>query len=80
MANDNLAGRRKRGLKEKVGHQFTPAPEPYVKPGTAAFGARAAERRENIKRRARKGDLRVQTAYKTAKEGKETKNRYLAGD
>jgi hypothetical protein len=75
VANDNLTGRRKRGLPAPKA-----APEPYVKPGTVAFGERAAERREGIKRRARKGDLRVQTAYKTVKEGRATKNRYLEGD
>lgn len=75
MANDNLMGRRKRGLVEK------PAPVPSgAKPGTALFGQQAAGRRDEIKRRARKGDMRVKTAYGTVTDATAAKNKYLQGD
>lgn len=71
-------GRRKRGMPEKKAAPGIPQ-NPF-KPGTAAFGQEAEERRTAIKRRARKGDLRVQTAYGTVNEGKQAKNKYLEGD
>jgi hypothetical protein len=51
-----------------------------VKPGTGAFGQRAAARRDAIKERAGRGDLRVQTAYKTVKAAKVAKNKIIGGD
>lgn len=77
MAND-LTGRRKRGMPEKKAAPGIPQ-NPF-KPGTAAFGQEAEARRTAIKRRSRRGDLRVQTAYKTAGERKEDTNKYLKGD
>lgn len=77
MAND-LTGRRKRGMPEKKAAE--PIPRNPFKPGTSAFGQEADARREAIKRRARKGDLRVQTAGKNVVEGKNRTNRYLQGD
>ena len=75
MANDNLGGRRKRGMPEKAAMDYGP-----VKAGTRAFGERAAARREGIAQRSRKGDLRLKTAGKTVKGARDTKNRYLMGD
>lgn len=51
---------------------------PDVKPGSKAFGVRAAQRRERLS--PRKADLRVQTAHKTVKAATARKNRYLKGD
>jgi hypothetical protein len=50
-----------------------------VKPGTREFGQRAAERRDALKRGG-KNDLRVQTAYKTAKAATKAKNKIIGGD
>jgi hypothetical protein len=77
VAND-LTGRRKRGMPEKK--TAAGIPQNPFKPGTAAFGQEAEERRGAIKRRARKGDLRVQTAYKTVKEAADYKRKIASGD
>ena len=50
------------------------------KPGSRAFGERAAARREGIKQRERAGDLRVQTARRTVKESTRAKNKIISGD
>lgn len=50
------------------------------RPGTREFGERASERKQAMLERERRGDLRVQTAYKRAKERKERINRALRGD
>ena len=78
MASDNLTGRRKRGMPEKKMAPGIPA-NPF-KAGTSAFGQEAAARRDAIKARARRGDLRLKTAGKTVKEDRDKKNRYLMGD
>lgn len=50
------------------------------KPGTRAFGQRAESRREGIRERASKGDMRVQTAYKKVTAGTKAKNKIISGD
>jgi hypothetical protein len=40
----------------------------------------AEVRRDALKRGGKRADLRVKTAYKTAKAGTRMKNRYLSGD
>ena len=75
---DEVKGRRKRGA--PVPKPMAPMPMNMPKPGTKAFGDMAWERRENIKKRAKWGDLRIKTAYQTAKEAKNAKNKIIAGD
>lgn len=50
-----------------------------VKPGTSAFGARAAQRKAALQRGG-KNDLRVQTAYKKVAASTKAKNKIIAGD
>lgn len=89
MASDSLAGRRKRGMMMKTGVTMTDAemkrymasmPSGSAKPGTSAFGQMAEGRREAIRQRATKGDLRIKTARKTVRGSTREKNKYLAGD
>lgn len=49
------------------------------KPGTKEFGQRAQARKEALQRGG-KNDLRVQTAYKTAKKATAAKNKIISGD
>lgn len=49
------------------------------RPGTKEFGQRAGARRQAIQRPG-KADLRVQTAYKTAKRATAAKNKIIGGD
>ena len=51
-----------------------------IKPGTAAFGQRAAARRAGIIERGRRGDLRVQTGKKRVQEHVSERNKILKGD
>lgn len=64
---------RKRYFEEEWG-----VPEP--KSGSKAFGERAAARRDAIKDREKHGDMRVRTAYKTAKSATRAKNKVIGGD
>lgn len=49
------------------------------KPGTKEFGQRAQARKEALQR-SKGADLRVQTAYKTAKKATAAKNKIISGD
>jgi len=75
MAHDTVEGRR-----TKRGPHYKPPPQNPFKPGTRAFGAEAESRRDTLKRRSRRGNLRVQTAGKTVTEERNKKNKYLMGD
>lgn len=64
---------RKRYFEEEWG-----VPEP--KSGSKAFGERAAARRDAIKDRESRGDMRVKTAYGKVKSATKVKNRIISGD
>ena len=80
--NDHLTGRRTRGGIKKAAAMAggSDASKGAFKPGTRAFGQRAAARRERLQQSARRGDLRVQTAYKTVKASTAEKRKIGEGD
>ena len=53
-------------IKDERGKTIEVVEHSQVKPGTRAFGQRAAARKERIQQRASRGDVRVQTAAKRA--------------
>ena len=76
---DTVSGRRKRGVAvNKAPNQAMG--QNAIKPGSSAFGQMAEGRRETIRQRQRKGDLRVKTAYRNVSEATMYKKRLAKGD